>query len=483
MYLGSTSSQADEQTRLRAQTPLFDTPKKLIPRKEEAVYFNSNRFLGERYLTPDAAQAGYTLGVNDIPSPGESLVDFTEKRLFERDADQMILQAESRLLHALSKFPQARNAMRTVYSASTFSPSNMKWTSEEREWLFLCLTGSPVINPPLPMELLDGGTPLQLYSHLSNREDCPNGAFGVLKSSWISGERKPLVRVIDSEVEASVNQQLDGDTTTATIISNFDPDEQATYEETDLDPVSSSSVSVEVEPAQSDWTEEGEENDSSDTIKGMLDEYFLDADDLFPSFNQNKIATETRAELTVQETVATLLRATATKRFATAKAKFSSVVNEMDRRVNEETVDTQQRPQSPKDGDFADLSSEELQDLFEILGTEVMEAQKSLYESDRSTDRVNAHLLDYSVSNGVQYKLSQAELERLDKLMEDHIANLPEDAHRPETWDGDGLYVFGEDEESDGVDAQFGGRDPDEFIPEGCLMERPSGLESTKQRM
>jgi hypothetical protein len=71
----------------------------------------------------------------------------------------------------------------------------------------------------------------------------------------------------------------------------------------------------------------------------------------------------------------------------------------------------------------------------------------------------------------------------LDKLMEDHIANLPEDAHRPETWDGDGLYVFGEDEESDGVDAQFGGRDPDEFIPEGCLMERPSGLESTKQRM
>jgi hypothetical protein len=318
------------------------------------------------------------------------------------------------------------------------------------------------------MELLDGGTPLQLYSHLSNREDCPNGAFGVLKSSWISGERKPLVRVIDSEVEASVNQQLDGDTTTATIISNFDPDEQATYEETDLDPVSSSSVSVEVEPAQSDWTEEGEENDSSDTIKGMLDEYFLDADDLFPSFNQNKIATETRAELTVQETVATLLRATATKRFATAKAKFSSVVNEMDRRVNEETVDTQQRPQSPNDGDFADLSSEELQDLFEILGTEVMEAQKSLYESDRSTDRVNAHLLDYSVSNGVQYKLSQAELERLDKLMEDHIANLPEDAHRPETWGGDGLYVFGEDEESDGVDAQFGGRDPDERgLPNG----------------
>eukprot|EP01083_Nonionella_stella_P212337 766959_1 len=67
--------------------------------------------------------------------------------------------------------------MRTVYSTSTFGPTNMRWTSEEREWLFLRLTGSPEIDDPLPVELLDEGSPSELHQHLANRDDCPEYAF------------------------------------------------------------------------------------------------------------------------------------------------------------------------------------------------------------------------------------------------------------------------------------------------------------------
>ena len=196
-------------------------------------------------------------------------------------------------------------------------------------------------------------------------------------------------------------------------------------------------------------------------INGLLDEYFLETD-MFPSFTNSKIAQETRAELTVQETVATILRATAMKRFSNAKSKLTRIVYEMDRRLGDEGGN------ELAESDLDDVSSDELQELFLKLGSETVDAQKSLYETERSTDRVNSHLLDYSVSNGVQSKQSQAELDRLDKMMEDHIASLPEDSHRPDTPGDDGEYVYGSDEVGDGeIDPMFGGRNPDEYVVRG----------------
>ncbi len=145
-------------------------------KKQDVVYFNSNRYFGQQFITPQAIQAGYTFD-GDAPSSDETIADFMDRKILTRDEDLMIEQAESRLLHALAKFPQARAAMMTVYSTSTFSPKNLRWTSEERAWLFLCLTGSPEVDP-VPSELLDGGTPSQLLSILSQRPDCPVDAFG-----------------------------------------------------------------------------------------------------------------------------------------------------------------------------------------------------------------------------------------------------------------------------------------------------------------
>ena len=389
---------------IRAETTLFDDTSTKKRKPPEPVYFNSNEYIGERYLTSQAMDAGYLLD-GDNPKPGETLVEFTDRMLLERDADEMILLAESRLLHSLAKFTQAREIMRTVYSASTFTPPSMQWTCEERQWLFQCLTG--ISEPSLPRELLESGTASQLRSHLVNLEDCPTSAF------------------------------ISRSTSSSTF--------------------SNTSTSDDDENIKDNATRNG---------NGHLETYFMDANHLFPSFKlESKIAVETRAELTVQETVATLLRATAIKRFLSVKSRFAKIVTEIDCR--EELRNRQQEEHEFYDKDFSDTSYEELQDLFDSVAMEVMEAQRSLYESDRSADRVNAHLLDYGTTNSVQYRTSNAEIERLEKMMDEHISSLPEDSHRPDVPGDDNSYVFGLDEMSEQIDPRYGGKDPDFYTVKG----------------
>mmetsp|Transcript_30081 Transcript_30081/g.63791 ORF Transcript_30081/g.63791 Transcript_30081/m.63791 type:complete len:616 (+) Transcript_30081:145-1992(+) len=438
-YLGETPTPVQEKDRLRAETPIFEEDYSPTRKKEDVVYFNSNNYLGQQYLSPDAMRAGYELG-DDRPSPDESIVEFMENRSFESDPDQLIVQAEARLLHALAKFPQARAAMRTVYSTSTFGPSNMHWTSEEREWLFLSLTGSPEIDPPLPVELLDGGTPSQLHLYLANRQDCPEHAFNkdALLDSESDHDASPDNDVIETAVESSSDQHEHN-------INDTPMEEIISSEEEELDSFLELSSQVQTESDTETVAEDDQIN------YGLLDEYFLETD-MFPSFSKNSIAKETRAELTVQETVATLLRATAMKRFSTAKSKLTQIVSEMDRQDGDEDGDDQ----LAEDNDSVDISSDELQELFLKVGNEVVDAQKSLYDTERSSDRVNSHLLDYSVTNGVQSKQSQAQLDRLDRMMDEHIANLPEDGQRPHD-------AFGSDDELDGeIDPMFERRNPDE---------------------
>jgi len=45
-------------------------------KKDGAVYFNSNSFLGEQYLSPEAISAGYSLDSSERPAPGESIAEY-----------------------------------------------------------------------------------------------------------------------------------------------------------------------------------------------------------------------------------------------------------------------------------------------------------------------------------------------------------------------------------------------------------------------
>lgn len=464
MHLGETRSPADLQAkdRLRAETPVFETDYQPARKKDDAVYFLSNRYLGQQYLTPDAIRAGYSLDETDAPTPAESIVEFTERKLFEHgDPDRLILQAESRLLHALAKFPQARAAMRTAYSTATFGPANLRWTSEERGWLFSCLTGSPAASPLVPPELLDRGTPEELRSHLIGRGDCPKNAFNGDSASETDAASGDFIETTAEPSTDTANFRDDPGGKKLREVSIDSPEVEIMHsEEEELDSFLETSPQAEI---ANDETVAAES--ALHAPNGSLDDFFLEEPDMFPSFTDSVIADETRAELTVQETVATLLCATAKKRFAIAKSKLTNIVSEMDRRLTD--GDGNEGESKLSGNEFADAPPDELQDLFSRVGNEVLDAQRSLYEAERSADRVNSHLLDYTVSDGVQSRQSQAGLDRLDRMMEEFIESLPEDSHRPETRGDDGSYVFGSDEFDDKINPMFGGRNPDEYVVQG----------------
>ena len=73
---------------------MFETEYNPAQKKDNAVYFNSNWYLGQQYLSADAMRLGYTLDENDVTTPNESIVDFTERKIFEHgDPDRLIPQA------------------------------------------------------------------------------------------------------------------------------------------------------------------------------------------------------------------------------------------------------------------------------------------------------------------------------------------------------------------------------------------------------
>ena len=309
----------------------------------------------------------------------------------------------------------------------------------------------------MPDELLDGGAPSQLHFYLANREDCPTGAFN-----------RDIIESISTQEEAS------GDIIDTSDESSSDSNEHTDYAPSEDEPNNTSNNSPVVEVIRNEEdeldsfledTSQVESDSDTPAPNGLLDDYFLKTD-MFPSLTNNTIAKETRAELTVQETVASLLRATAMKRFSLAKSKLAKVVNEMDRR-EDSNADEDGDNKVAMDNEFSEVSSDDLQELFLKIGNEVVDSQQSLYDAERSTDRVNAHLLDYSVSTGVQYKQSQAELERLDNMMDDFIDSLPEDTHRPSKPGSDEDYVFGMDEDDANIDPMFGGTNPDMYVARG----------------
>lgn len=82
------------------------------------------------------------------------------------------------------------------------------------------------------------------------------------------------------------------------------------------------------------------------------------------------------------------------------------------------------------------MSEEELRSLYDEVGMEASSALKTVRELDDAGRRLDSRILDYSTTEGSEYRMSEAKLERLDKMMRDHILNLPADTpSRPKNWE------------------------------------------------
>jgi len=419
--------------------------------ENKLVYFNSNAFHGNKFLTKEAREAGY--GESGI-SYDASEIGLGIPALLEQDADKLLLDAEDRLLRTLVHYPSARAAIKGAVMASLKSgtgagPALIEWSNQDREWLFECLADSPG-RSLLPLELQEGGTASQLRGYLADLSDAPEGAF----DSMISEDNRP----------PQSNVMQDGES-----------------------PMGESGINGEaLDPPPFD--------DASSTppnSKGRLETYFAHNDEAgsLAQYQQSELSHETRAELLVQETLATMLRATALKRMVLLKRRWMVAATALELRLNENAVSRNDENSTtilaiddaePKgDAENSDTDIEELSSLCSSLGEQLSEAMQTVKELDESSKRIGSRLMDYCSADGSSYRMSNAKHERFIKTLDDHLENLPEDP-KPTTSGGDGNYIFGFDEFDDSIDPQFGGAysEPvDEYDNEDGADSRYYGIE------
>ncbi len=395
-----TISYLDNLSNIQSKVDLVldgDTPS-WKKKKKSYTYFNSNKYLG------------YDGGISTPPKCDDGeMIAAQINDMLTQNADKLQLGAEFRLLKTMVNFSSARIAMKQALENRIDNGPTFEWSTLEREWLFHTLTESPG-HEPLPKELQEGGTVLQLQSYLQTRMDVPDGAFAMNKA----GDEEGKTLNTDANTwfdSAAVDDYIDGQSSR-------------------------------------------QKNKSGK--EGCLDVFFIEADDVTNStLNKYSVSHDERAELTVQESVATLLKASAQKKLSQIKNDWKIASDTLTKRRakgEEPSSETRGLQVSPI---HDNLDDEELEILCKNLGDEVLNAIDTLRELTESSKQLGRRLLDYCSVDGTEGRVSKVKQEELAKMVEDHIANLPDDRDRPGYSDD---YVFGSDEfRNDNFDPRYGG--------------------------
>jgi len=401
--------------------------------KKDAVYFNSNSYLGNEYIdsSPDKGSVNNSCLVNEY--------------FLSPDVNQIILDAEKRLLQCMVNFRSARLAMKQALSNGMGNePSLFSWSTPEKEWLFQQLIDSQG-NGSFPNILQDGGTVAQLRQHLADQPDAPAGSFTTKPS-----------RVGVDYVDICLQDEKEGKNLTN--ITSLHESGELPQIELNFQSTIGQSASLQEEQKkkfnlESNFisTEEDYPSSSSESsAEGSLEVIFSPKNEfLFFNLSDASVSHEIRAELTVQQTVSVMLRATAIKRLSRLKKQWKVALDALSatKKGGIENSDTSK--------------NEELETICNTLGHKVTEASKTVHDLTESSRTLNDRLLDYCSSNDVEGRISKVKVEKLAKMMESHIASLPPDTHRPDSPGDDGDYIFGSDDFHNNVDPTFGGRDID----------------------
>eukprot|EP00980_Cylindrotheca_fusiformis_P010101 scaffold2243_cov122-Cylindrotheca_fusiformis.AAC.17 len=142
-------------------------------KQKKPVYFNSNEYHGNRFLTEEANLAGYK----------DTTID-RDCRLFEKGVSSILQFSESKapktaedsLLGMLLMFSSARKSLKAGIEVSYASGSNktIEWSSPARKWLFSCLVDEEA---DIPQHIVDPSDLEMLRTYLSARPDAPPFAF------------------------------------------------------------------------------------------------------------------------------------------------------------------------------------------------------------------------------------------------------------------------------------------------------------------
>jgi hypothetical protein len=439
--------------------------------RSNLVYFNSNDYGGM-----DIAE---TVEQNN----GDPLA-FTSQ-----NPDFIIDTAEKTLLRAMIDYAPARTAMKMAIQSGTSAGSFLEWSCQDRRWLFNKLVrngddesssnnGEELLQQQIPETLLDGGTAQQLRGFLKDCPDAPPGAFDTANIEEDDDESETLKKSDENDIIA-----------TGAVLDNGKGDNIGDSART-----STMSVNKIRDPAGKDTQFDNHLSPHQDQKgrRGSLDRLFRPKEDDIlnePFFTSGLYASvfskERKAEMLIQESLTTLLRAGAAKAFAKAKYEWemataallsaTSKLKTTTSRNNHQT--TSSSPSKNEDEDKLAIiraghdedeaqSEAELRDQVADLKTQVetrgfhlKEAQLALRDLDAAARKIGTRLLDHSVSSGARMGVaSVADEERLAAMLDEYLETTVKDMPDPPDTPGDSDdYIFGMDEVDDKIDERYGG--------------------------
>lgn len=404
---------------------------------KDLVYFNSNEYIGN--------EKSVLSTIANIDGPTALPIEKTSNPLINPDENSLLLNSESRLLHTMVTYSSARSAMKSALSNRIGGETAfLEWSSLDRDWLFHCLTDSPG-HENLPHELQDGGTVAQLKANLCKRSDVPDGAFGSKSLDTSNAER-----LEGSELSPNREAMID---------------KQSVDHEGDDRRLNSQYFAKDSYGPGKDSSEE----EKAEKQKGSLD-FFFEEDEEFSGLElrEGSASHEERAALTVQESVAIMLKATAFRRLTKLKNEWKAANEEQQKREflkNRDTNDEHlNQGIASKGGIYESLNDEELSQTCRALGKQAVEAMTTARELTESAKQLNSRLLDYCAADGVEGRLNTKKQQELAKALDQHLAQLPDDP-RPTESGANEDYVFGMDEFDSSIDPMFGGDRPKKTIP------------------
>jgi hypothetical protein len=142
---------------------------------------------------------------------------------------------------------------------------------------------------------------------------------------------------------------------------------------------------------------------------------------------------------------------------SSVEKKLRKVTAELDLRL-EKNITTSTNTTTVHETEISSMKTKDLEELCVNLLQRLSDASKAVRDLTTSAQRVGSRLLEISNSEGgSSSRMSPAKQEELVKMLDDHMANLPEDNHRPDSRGDDGNYIFGSDASDDFIDPKFGG--------------------------
>jgi hypothetical protein len=393
-------------------------------KQKKAVYFNSNEFHGNQFLTQEAITAGYK---EETIKRDSRVFENGITSLLKTNENDASVSAEDSLLRMLLLFSSARKSLKTGIGISYASGSDetIEWSSSSREWLFSCLVEQEADIPP---GIVGPADVEMLREYLATRTDAFPGAFGSVSEEIEDATNDIILATTTSDMEGtSDNRGLEVSKSKVESSSMMDSTEPALLSESSATDTEKNLAESTAKPsATAKPSTRGEFDFLFDTPLDLLGNMSLSGD------------TEEKFQLSAQQGYSTLLWTSARKRLSRIQHHLTTAVGllQKSREGEEEDAPQNETEKLLPEGKESNTSSslqffnntvtrQELEDLCTSLTTAIQDSAQKVNSIADSNRRLSKRLTDMVISSGLgEGDISKAECNQLNNRLKKDLKEM-----------------------------------------------------------